>query len=160
MERQLGKLERELDHNMRRVVRGGQRAALTRASRITLNAMKALAPTPKSGSSGLLKKSLGLKAKTNTRTDSVYVIVGPRRGMGGFFQRPGRRKRELRVPGRYAHLVEGGRNSPIWGPVMPRPFINPAYESTKSQVLAKYKSLLAEETMKAAARIRRKMMRR
>lgn len=158
MYRQLGKLEREIDYNMRRVLRGGQRSALTKAARITLKNMKSRAPTAKAdGSSGLLKKSLGLKAKTNTRTDSVYVIVGPRTKMGGFFTPPGSSKKQLRVPSRYAHLVEGGRKSGPYGSVSPRPFINPAFESTKSAVLTKYKSLLEAETMKAAAKIRSKM---
>jgi len=128
----------------RRIKRGGMRTALNKATTPMLRKAKALAPRE----SGLLRKSLKKKVITNTKTDSVTVMIGADKSVSGTY------KGKARKPSRYIHLVElghGGKN-----PAAPRPFLRPAYESTKNETVTIYKRELKAAIEKRTAKLTRK----
>jgi HK97 gp10 family phage protein len=116
-------------------------------------------------SSGLLRKSLGRKVKTYRRNGTVAVMIGPRRGHGKpvilkeeeiFRQFGGRtikirnpRVRAMRItrnPVRYAHLIEKGTKTRA-----ARPFLAPAFSSTKAQAENIFRARVASELLKFAS---------
>jgi HK97 gp10 family phage protein len=125
----------------RRIKRGGMRTALNKATTPTLQKARRLAPRE----SGLLRKSLKKKVTTNTREDTVTVIIGSDKSVSGTF------KGEKRTPARYAHLVEMGHGGPH--SAAPHPFLRPAWESTKIEVQRIYKAELKGAIEKRTARL-------
>lgn len=88
------------------------RKALEKATKPILSAAKAKAPK---GATGLLRKSLGRKAKTYRRSGTSMIILGPRTG----FAKQGKKGKKITAlgkkfraagvnPSKYAHLVEKG----------------------------------------------------
>lgn len=152
IQRELRALDAMIHTMKRRTARGAQRIALTKATTPTLKRARALAPAPGGTRSGILRKSLGKKVKTNTRRDSVTVIIGPRRGVEIDFKAPGESGFRTRRPSRYAHLVEHQNKG--------QAFLNPAYEQTKGKVLATYKAEMGAAIEKSAKRVRSQMNRR
>ena len=128
----------------RRIKRGGMRTALNKATTPILRKAKALAPRE----SGLLRRSLKKKVITNTKTDAVTVMIGADKSVTGTY------KGKTRKPSRYLHLVELGRGGPH--PAAPRPFLRPAYESTKNEAVEIYKKELKGAIEKRTAKLTRK----
>ena len=128
----------------RRIKRGGMRAALTKATTPILRQAKAMAPRE----SGLLRKSLKRKVKTNTRSDTITVIIGADKSVKGTY------KGKERRPARYLHLVELGHGGPR--PAAPHPFLRPAYEGNKNAVISTYKAELKKAIEKVQARLTKK----
>ncbi len=125
----------------RRIKRGGLRMALTKATADIVKRAKALAPRE----SGMLRKSIKRKIKTNTRRDTVTVIIGSDKSVHGTY------KGQERKPARYMHLVELGHGGPH--PAAPRPFLRPAYEGNKSAMQAKFKAELKRSIEKVQAKL-------
>src|SRR5262249_13600056 len=118
------------------------RKAINEASKIVLKAAKANVPR----ASGLLKKSLGRKVKVYRASGTVVAIIGPRTGFKQDVHRDGRKVAVLANPTKYAHLVERGtRHSPA------RPFMRPAFESTKPEVQSAMSSIIKAGLDEAAA---------
>ena len=157
MQAQFKSLDRAMETMSRRVKRGSVRGAMEKATTPTLQAMRAGAPSSGGQRSGALKKSLGKKTKTNTKTDAVFVVVGPRsdQKFSIDFKPPGENKFRTRKPSRYAHLVEKGRKGFRGYPG--NPFVEPAYNSTKGEFLSIYKRVMASEIERAAAKVRSQM---
>jgi hypothetical protein len=113
----------------------------------TVAAARALAPV---GETGGLRRSIGFAVRVYRRGGrSVYGIVGPRRGFGV----------NGTEPANYAHLVEyghaiavGGRLTRgrriqlgvLAGTVAARPFLRPAWDATKGQVLKTLETVLRQ----------------
>lgn len=133
----LARMERWKGGKQRKVIR----AAISKASTVILQEVKSRVPKR----SGLLKKSMGRKVKTYTRTGTVIAIVGPRVGHRKLY------KGNYIDPVKYAHLVEFGRKasvvrkkkvmsdgSVIYGkktkPVAPKPFIRQSWAARKHDV--------------------------
>lgn len=116
-----------------RVQRRVLRSAVTAASTPVNRAAKARAPKQ----SGLLKKSLGRKVVTNTKTQTVTAVIGPRTNIVGEF------KGKKRKPSRYAHAVEKGFVDAAGNFVPPKPFLNPAMAATEAQAVGVLQDKLA-----------------
>lgn len=110
------------------------RRALTKAGRKTINAAKKNIPsTPAPGSrvkrrTGMLKKSMGQKGRTYG-DHTVITVIGPRGSSAKGKPSPFRIENSIyggpHDPAKIAHLVERSR-----------PFLRPAYDSTKDANLA------------------------
>ncbi len=158
---------KQAQHNAKELVdklhRGGMRGALTKAARLMTAAAKSRAPV---GATGLLKKSLKQKVVTNTRKQSVTAYVGPSNNVTGQVDRFGNGKITTVRPAKYAHLVEfgtaargsygrKGQTSDPGNP--PRPFMRPAYESTREAAINAYKKELGPSIEKTAAKIKKRL---
>lgn len=138
-----------------RIGRGAMRGAMTKAARIVAAAARRNAPV---GRTGALKKSIRAKVVTNTKKNEVVARVGPSRKAQGKDPKTGLVTR----PARYAHLVEfgtasrgvyGEKGKTVTPGSPPKPFLRPAYESTRRQAVEVYKTNLGPEIQKTAARI-------
>lgn len=160
---------REVELNIaelqQKLARGGMRGAITKAARLVTAKAKALAPV----STGLLKKSIRQKVITNTKKNNVTVVIGPSNNVVGQVDRLGNGVITTARPAKYGHLVEYGtagrgsygREGVIIEPGNPpQPFMRPAWEATRDAAAEKYKSELAPEIQKVAARIRKSKTRR
>jgi len=110
--------------------------SMTIAVRPLVMAIASYAPVD----SGDLKRSIGWVIR-QYKTGVTLAVIGPVRGKGTFRTKKG----NLNEPANYAHLVEFGHNTPrstkgrknTIGPlaVPAHPFMRPAWEATKEQVL-------------------------
>jgi HK97 gp10 family phage protein len=134
-------------------------AAMVAAVQPTVLAAKALAPV---GETGELKKSIGFVVRQYRRGDVTYGIIGARRGFGT----------KKTDPAKYAHLVEFGHAIAVGGKlfrgvnpfknvkatgvlagfVAPRPFLRPAWEATKTEVIAILSRVLGQGIEAAVAK--------
>jgi HK97 gp10 family phage protein len=134
-------------------------AAMVAAVQPTVLAARALAPV---GETGELRKSIGFVVRQYRRGDITYGIIGARRGFGT----------DKTDPAKYAHLVEFGHAVAVGGKlfrgfnpfknvkatgvlagfVPPRPFLRPAFEATKAEVLATLSRLLGQGIEAAASK--------
>jgi len=137
------------------------RTALNAGSKIILDSAKSKVPTLYK----ILKKSLGRKTKVFQAKGFGYAIVGPRRKMGVMIDGV------ERTPTKYAHLVEYGtakhpttkgivtsavllkkiksiQNFALVGKphpgARPRPFLRPAWDENKAQVLKVMEDILRD----------------
>ncbi len=137
-------------------------------------AVKARAPRRKG--SGALKQSIGIKAKggkKNRTKTAAYAVIGPRRKVVKFVKNKGRKSTIKAVPANYAHVVEKGTRphsikkgtgfrkvgkhaapgSPGIHPgAKAKPFLAPAWRSTKSQALEAARQVFATELKAAIAK--------
>ena len=110
------------------------RRAISKAGRPLRKAVKAAAPKD----TGALKGSIALAVRVIKKSQGGLVAgrIGPKKG----YERPdptGKGKRGVRVPTRYAHLVEHGSRMGQ----RPRPFLN----STVRAMMGTYKAILLRE---------------
>lgn len=86
--------------------------------------------------SGSLQQSIGLRLVRYKKGMQLFAVVGPRRGFG----------KGGREPANYAHLVEFGhrinrgkktlrKGGVSSGEVAPKPFLRPAWDANKQEVL-------------------------
>ena len=128
-------------------------AAMVKAVQPTVAAAQALAPVD----SGDLRRSIGFAVRSYKRGATTYGIIGPRRGFG----------RDGREPANYAHLVEYGHatvvgaqakdedgaaslSKDLVGFVEARPFLRPAWDATRAQVMRLLQKELGEGVEAAA----------
>jgi HK97 gp10 family phage protein len=140
------------DSSQRRVVRPAVRAG---ASMLSKAAKRNAAPTNFDDSLGGLRRSIGVKVKTNRNKAGVHAVVGARLGQGE--KADPRVKGGVRKPFYYSHLVEKGTKPHAVGKrqhlgAKPKPFLEPALESNKSAINAAIRTRLAQEIEKEAAR--------
>lgn len=116
------------------------RRALTKAARLTASRARAYAPVE----TGNLRESITITPRLNRRQSrgqpkagDVAIYVGPAVGKG--------------AKGSHGHLLEFGTYK-----MAARPFMRPAWESTKDQVLRTIQAELWAELRKAARRLARK----
>jgi HK97 gp10 family phage protein len=143
---------------LRRLESRIQQTALADALRVAAAPMLADARARAPRETGLLARALIMKAKR--RGGVVSIFIGPNKNVRGVVRmtrrgvRAVRIKRgaaaaegsRVRVPVRYAHVVEfGGRH------VAARPFLRPAFDSTKEQSLTAFKRRIGP-AIEAAAR--------
>lgn len=114
--------------------------------------------------SGLLKKSIGVRAlKTDRKKMVVYMYVGPRGpkqspgfegNQTGYHKRNGKYKtvRRKHVPLYIAHLVEFGHKIAGGGYVRPYPFLRPAVDANKGNFTQEMKEALRAALAKRAAK--------
>lgn len=129
----LGELTRATERNV-------GRRSLMKAAEPTADLAARLAPTER----GILSFSISISTKLTSRhrgekEDEIEVYIGPAGGQGALY---------------YASHVEFGT---VDAPA--QPYMRPAWESTKSQVLGLIISSLKFEVERAAARARRKSAR-
>ena len=94
---------------------------------------------------GLLKKSIGVKAIVFKGANSgALAIIGPKRRVQGEYK--GKRV----IPANYSHLVEYGTSHSA-----AKPFIRPAIDSSKSEVMTKMAAGLNRFMTRAVASARR-----
>ena len=145
-----------------KLARGAMRFGLTKATRVVTAKVKSLAPV---GATGLLKKSIRNKVKTNVKKQSVVAFVGPSNNVSGQVDRFGNGNIETVRPVKYAHLVEFGTVSRgVYGRKgvtvspgnPPHPFMRPAFEATKGEAVTIYKNELRTGIAKTAATIRKR----
>lgn len=132
------------------LIKASESAVLRAGAKPIQTAAKAKAPV----GTGLLKKSIGMRVK---KTKGIYTArVGPRKGFKG---KPlGKKKNKAGIeterfadPNKYSHLVEfGTSHSPA------KPFIRPAIESAKGEVVAAMAAGLDKHLTRTVARLRRK----
>jgi len=148
-----------------KIGRGAMRDSMTKAARMMTAAVKRNAPV---GETGLLKKSIKQKVVTNTRKQMVTAYVGPSNKVTGQVDRFGNGNITTVRPAKYAHLVEYGtaargsygRKGETSSPGLPpRPFMRPAYESTKAATHSKYKDELGPAIERIASKIRTRRVR-
>jgi HK97 gp10 family phage protein len=101
--------------------------------------------------SGLLGKSIGLEVK---KAKGITVArIGPRKGMRQKItrtdKRTGRKYEEMADPNNYSHLVEYGTSHSA-----AKPFIRPAIDSSKDQVVDAMAAGLDKHLTRVAARLR------
>jgi hypothetical protein len=110
------------------------------------------------GTTGMLKKSIGSKVGVNRKTGQVYAMAGPRRKkempeVKAF--NPWTQKMVRVIPSKYAHLVERGFNLKIRGRVVKRipgqPFLRPSFDEAKGQINEETKAALDLELAKLFA---------
>lgn len=153
---------KELNLNLKelegKIQRGAMRTAMTKAARLMVAAVKRNAPV---GKTGLLKKSIKQKV-TTSKKGVVTARIGPSNKVSGQVT-VGKKTTTVR-PAKYAHLVEFGTGSrgsygregvAITPGNPPRPFMRPAYESTREAATALYGKELGPAIEKTAARIGR-----
>lgn len=123
-----------------RLTRGAMREALTKSGRLVTANAKAGAPV---GRTGLLKKSIKMRVKTNVRKNSVTARIGASVGVKGTNPLTGKPQ----IPAKYLHLVEfgtaargvyGKKGKKVTPGNPPRPFMRQAFESTKGEAQSKY----------------------
>lgn len=111
--------------------KSGEKAALRAGGAPIRKAAKRRAKSSKD--TGLLLKSIGLNVKTVKGITSVRV--GPRKGFRQIVQRTdkrtGKKYEVMSDPSNYGHLVEYGTSHST-----AKPFIRPAVDETKGEVLA------------------------
>ncbi len=134
------------------------REALKPEAKSILKSAKANLPAQRGiGRTGLLRKSLAAKVKTNRRAHT-YAVIGPRRRFG---QKTTPGTARPITPTKYAHLVEFGRKRvrvkkarvlssglEVFGTeveaVRPRPFLRPAWDAARPGLAARVgKSVMA-----------------
>ena len=94
---------------------------------------------------GLLKKSIGVKSIVFKGANSgALAIIGPKRSVQGEYK--GKRV----IPANYSHLVEYGTSHSA-----AKPFIRPAIDSSKSEVMTKMAAGLNRFMTRAVASARR-----
>jgi len=104
---------------------------------------KALTPVTKSAKrrvrvqTGLLKKSIGKKVKTYSRSQNIAGIVGARNEIEGEF------KGKKRKPAKYSHLVE-----------RTHPFLRPAFDENQKQMIETLSKDLAAGAIREAQKIK------
>jgi HK97 gp10 family phage protein len=96
--------------------------------------------------SGLLEESLDKKIKTYPESMTVVGLVGPNTAVSGEYEG------ELRVPWRYAHLVEDGHIDRAGNFVPPQPFLRPAFDETQGQMLDVMETRLGKGIEREAAK--------
>jgi HK97 gp10 family phage protein len=134
-----------------RVVRRVLKQAVEAAGRIVAKEAKQLAPVE----TGLLKKSIGIKAKQYP-SGAAVAVVGPRRGFGKDVVRNGHTV--YSDPVKYAHLVELGhvirtrKKGPVLGFVPPKPFLRPAWLQSKARAHNKLRTILQAGIHREAAK--------
>ena len=102
--------------------------------------------------SGLLRKSIGVRAKRYRRKGTMWVGIGPRTGFRQMVTtRTGRVL--LRDPIRYAHLVELGFRHRSGVQVPRRPFMDTAIREHLPTIIPQLTSELSIQIPKVAARL-------
>lgn len=132
----LRKVHKSLDDTVREIQRHGMKNALNKAAQIGLKEARNRVRVE----STALKKSLVKRAKTYSE-GVAYVIVGPNRKYQINYK--GKRRR----PVKYAHLVEFGHKG-----APPRPFLRPAFETTKEKMKRKYAQEIGSSLKRVANR--------
>ncbi len=147
-----------------KLARGAMRTGMAKAARVMAAKVKSLAPV---GQTGLLKKSIKSKVKTNVKRQSVIAFVGPSNKVSGQVDRFGTGDIQTVRPAKYAHLVEFGTGARgVYGQKgrtvtpgnPPRPFMRPAFESAKGEATATYKREVAAAIPKEAARLKKRAL--
>jgi HK97 gp10 family phage protein len=152
-------LDRQLKTFGQRVYKNVMRQAVRAGGMVIVKAAKAKAPTE----SGQTKKSFGLKIKTYISHLAVVAIIGARTGFRIVI---GKKPHD---PSKIAHLIEeghrivvGGKAARIGkaskktetgrvvGQVPPHPFLRPAVEANKSQVISAMRSKVQAGLLKEA----------
>lgn len=134
-------LTRALDKLPDELRKGADRRVLAAGAKPIVKAARAKAAK----SSGLLRKSIGQNVK---KMKGEYTArIGPRKGMGAMVVRNG--VQVYSNPTQYAHLVEYGTSHSA-----PQPFVRPAVESSKSEVVAAMAAGLDKHLTSAVRRIR------
>lgn len=126
--------------------KGGEQNVLRAAGRVIESAAKANASH--SQRTGQLAKSIGLKVKKVKRgpdRGNYTVRVGARTGFATVIMEGGKPKRT--DPVRYAHFVEYGTSK-----IPAKPFIRPAVESTKEEVVSVMAKALEKHIARAVKR--------
>jgi len=136
-------IQRALSRLPDELQRSGEAAALRAGAKPVTRAAKAKAPTD----SGLLKKSIGQNVK---RIRGVRTArIGPRLGWGKEVPRNG--KTVFSDPAKYSHLIELGTSHSA-----AQPFIRPAIDSTRSEVVSAMADGLDRYVTRAVKRLRSK----
>lgn len=107
-----------------------------------------LAKTKAKSISKALSKSIGVKAKTYSRSGVVWVGVGPRTGEKYWEERPGLYwgRQTIMKPHKIAHLIEFGTDphEMPWGwyhpGTSPQPFLRPAWDVGKEPAYQKVRA--------------------
>ncbi len=143
----------------KKAARKALRRAVTLAARLVREDAKARLSAQGAVRTGLLRKSLGVKLKSNFPKGYVYGVVGPRRGfkreIGQMIEANAIRSLERRGaridrkpvyadPVRYAHLVEYGTKHS-----QAKPFMRPALDENKTRVIDLMTSVIREAIAKA-----------
>jgi HK97 gp10 family phage protein len=133
-----------------RIIKKSMRRALSIAATPIVKMARALAPKQ----FGWLKRSIKRKVKTYPSGVTVAVIGPDRNVVGkpkadlGSGKDVKVKRRPLRIPHKYAHLVEGGHAGPH--PARPHRFLAPAYAANATKAVAAARKVLLE-TFKAEA---------
>jgi len=102
--------------------------------------------------SGLLRKSIGVRAKRYRRSGTMWVGVGPRTGFRQIVTtRTGRIV--LRNPIKYAHLIELGFRHRAGRLVPARPFLDPAIRQHQPSVVRQLAAELGAQIPKITQRL-------
>ena len=134
-------LKRAMDKLPDELKKGAERRVLGAGAKPIVKAARSKVPKQ----SGLLRKSIGQKVK---KTKGEYSArIGPRTNMGGMVVRDGVSR--FSDPNKYSHLVEYGTSHSA-----PQPFIRPAVESAKSEVVSAMAVGLDKHLTSAVRRIR------
>ena len=168
-------IKRTLAQLPEQLLKQAEKDVLKAGAKPVLRAAKARVPTGKGEHKGLLKKSLGtslkkLRSAGKSRSDTVHSIrIGPRTGFrvalkdstankdhlakmkGGkkvLAVKKGAQRKRFKDPVKYSHLVEYGTSRSA-----ATPFIRPAIEATKSEVVDAMAQGLERHLTKVCARL-------
>jgi HK97 gp10 family phage protein len=128
--------------------KSGEKAALRAGGAPIRKAAKRFAKSSKD--SGLLLKSIGMNVRT-IKSGETSARIGARNGFGKEVTRTnkktGQQRKEYANPANYSHLVEfGTSHSPA------KPFIRPAIDSAKSEILPAMAAGLSKHLARAASK--------
>jgi len=138
------------------LMKAAEKQVLRDGAKPVLRAAKARVPVGKDEDKGLLKKSLGITVK-KLRNGVTTSRIGPRSGfkgksLGFKISKRGKTKGQLTErfanPVNYAHLVEYGTSHSA-----AQPFIRPAIESSKGEVVDAMAKGLEKHLTKVCAKL-------
>lgn len=157
----LEELKQRTDNLSKRRMSGIVRNAVTFGATPIAQAARRLVPQD----TRQLRKSLAKKVKSYGAT-AIAIVGVSKEGFKALVRSRKEKRMVLRNPVKYAHLVEKGHRIAILGKlsrkgrkgtgaaagfVAPRPFIGPAYESTKDDVRRRIEQKITEGIEKAVS---------
>lgn len=106
-------------------------AAVRAAAKPVINRARSLLPTKRDGSTGQLRKSIGVRVKRYK--GAVWAGVGPRPGFKAVKRTTRDGKPVYHNPTQIAHLVERGTSR-----ARARPFLRPAIDGTRNEQFSSF----------------------
>lgn len=139
-------LRANLKELAKKVERQAMREELTKASTVMVNEAKVRAPVDKVANGGDLRKAMKRRVTTSKDKKTVIVVIGPDRKARGKDRRG-----NVSRPTNYAHLQEFGTSTQS-----AKPFMRPAFDAKKGEVLTKFADGMEPAIQRVAARVNKR----
>lgn len=138
-------IQRTIERLAPELRKAAYKAVISAGARVVLREAKARAPKD----TGILKRSLGIKAKVYGSTP--YAVIGPRFGVKGTPRITAKGKKITPHPYFYSRLVENGTAR-----TAAKPFMRPALDASRGKVHAEFRVGLEKYLHRTARRLAKK----